>query len=175
MVDPARRAEIEAQYARLSRKMEPAYVYIAMYYDSMVQVRDYGNGIQLSMVESHTLLMIADNPGITPNELTQMWQRSKSAISQTVAKLAKKGLIRRERCAGDARVVHLYVTDAGDELALNHKDYDNRENLQMLRDLRQTCTDDEIRHFYKVISSLNALHRNASEECAQRTPEENQP
>lgn len=159
MLDPARREEIERLYQKLSPSMDVVYAYISMYNDLMLRPRDYGTGLMISMVEIHTLTMIADNPGITINELARMWRRTKGAISQNVTKLEQKGLIFRQRCTEDARVLHLYVTEEGKNLVLLHKDYDYRENIQMLTYLLETCTEEEVEHFYKIISIFWAMHQ----------------
>ena len=36
------------------------------------------------MMEIHTLTYIDDRPGITATELSKLWHKSKSAISQTI-------------------------------------------------------------------------------------------
>lgn len=159
MLDPARREEIERLYQKLSPSMDIVYPYISMYNDFMLRQRDYGTGLMISMVEIHTLTMIAEKPGITTNELAKMWRRTKGAISQNVTKLEQKGLIFRQRCTEDARVLHLYVTEEGKNLVLLHKDYDYRENIQMLTYLLETCTEEEVEHFYKIISIFWAMHQ----------------
>ena len=159
MAYQVRSEEIERLYQKLSTSMDVVYAYISMYNDLMLRPRDYGTGLMISMVEIHTLTMIADNPGITINELARMWRRTKGAISQNVTKLEQKGLISRKRCTEDARVVHLYVTEDGSDLVSLHKDYDYRENIQMLTALRQTCTEEEVEHFYKIISALWTMHQ----------------
>lgn len=159
MTNPARKEEIERFYQKLSPNMDIVYPYISMYNDVMQRPRDYGTGLMISMVEIHILTMIADKPGITINELARNWRRTKGAISQNVTKLEQKGLIYRKRCTDDARVVHLYVTESGNALVLAHKDYDHRENIEMLNYLLEICTEEEVEHFYKIISIFWSMHQ----------------
>jgi DNA-binding MarR family transcriptional regulator len=75
--------------------------------------RDYETGFPLYKVEIHTIQVIGNNPGINGNDLTVRMGVTKSAISQTVSKLLKKGLIRKTRLMADARESALEVTDLG--------------------------------------------------------------
>ena len=56
----------------------------------------------------------------------------KGAISQTLAKLEKRGLILRKKKDGNARTVHLYVTDKGKELSEAHKNFDIEHMTSLL-------------------------------------------
>ena len=59
------------------------------------------------------LAVVAAQPGIRVTELAAAMAIHPSTASNLLAKAEKSGLIRRERSARDQRVVHLYVTDAG--------------------------------------------------------------
>ena len=93
MADFNNKAEIDRVYAQLSPRADLVYSFVTVYNSYINELRDYGTGLMINMVEVHTLTMIADNPGITVNELSKMWNRTKGAVSQNVAKLEKKGLI----------------------------------------------------------------------------------
>ena len=128
------KAEIDALYKELNVYADQEYIF-AIFYDRYInQLRDYGNGILINMVEVHTLTMIADQPGITVNELAIQWRRTKGAVSQNVTKLDRKGLIKKERSEKDSRNIHLYVTEKGQELSDLHKKYDVED---IIKDLEQ--------------------------------------
>lgn len=59
------------------------------------------------------LATIARQPGIRVTEMAAAMAIHPSTASNLVAKAERGGLIRRERSSRDQRVVHLYLTDAG--------------------------------------------------------------
>ena len=89
------KAEIDALYKELNIYADQEYVFAIFYERYINQLRDYGYGLLINMVEVHTLTMIADQPGITVNELSKQWRRTKGAVSQNVTKLSRKGLIKK--------------------------------------------------------------------------------
>lgn len=75
------------RFKKLSKIVDPMYDFILTYSNYYSSRRDYGVGEKLTMLEVHYLTDIYDNPGITVTEIAKIWNRSKSAISQTVRKL----------------------------------------------------------------------------------------
>jgi DNA-binding MarR family transcriptional regulator len=75
--------------------------------------RDYKTGFPLFKVEIHTIQVIGNNPGINCTDLAARMGVTKSAVSQTVNKLLKKGLIRKTHLPADARESALELTDLG--------------------------------------------------------------
>lgn len=151
VTDALNKAEIDDVYAQLSPRADLVYSFVTVYNSYINELRDYGTGLMINMVEVHTLTMIADTPGITVNELSKMWNRTKGAVSQNVAKLEKKGLIVRRRSDDDARLVHLYATEEGEALSTAHKHFDNIDIAQTQRDLLKDCTMEELNAFFKVL------------------------
>lgn len=149
------KTEIDALYKELNIYADQEYVFAIFYERYINNLRDYGNGVLINMVEVHTLTMIADQPGITVNELAKQWRRTKGAVSQNVKKLSHKGLIKKERSEKDSRNVHLYVTEQGQELADLHKQYDVEDILKLRNDLLKDCTQQELDTFYKVLTLYN--------------------
>ena len=138
-------------YAQLSPRADMEYMFAIFYGRYMNKLRDYGNGMLINMVEVHTLTMIADQPGITANELAKQWRRTKGAVSQNRAKLEEKGLICKKRSENDSRNLHLYVTSQGQELSDLHKRYDVDDLLSLRSYLLSQCSEDELESFYKVL------------------------
>lgn len=149
--------EIDQIYSQLSPRADLLYRFVMVYSDYIYQFRDYGTGLIISMIEVHTLTMIEDNPGITASELAKMWNRTKSSVSQTIAKLEKKKLIFRKKSSHDAKVAHLYPTEAGIELSIKHKMYDNMDIMQTQQELLKSCTLEEFDAFYKVLEAYCKL------------------
>lgn len=77
--------------------------------------------------------------------------RTKSAISQIIAKIEKKGYITRKRCKSNYRVYHFYPTEEGLRLCRQHKIYDVQMMLATNERLLKFCTQEEIDAFYKVL------------------------
>ncbi|MEG2394508.1 MAG: MarR family transcriptional regulator, partial [Ruthenibacterium sp.] len=151
------KAEIDQIYAQLSPRADLLYSFVTIYDAYINELREYGTGTLINMVEVHTLTMIADKPGITVSELSVMWRRTKGAVSQNVSKLEKKGFIKRERDKNNAKIVHLFVTEDGKKLSMAHKLYDNMDIMQTQRDLLQTCTIEEVDAFFKVLKAYLKL------------------
>lgn len=151
------KAEIDRVYAQLSPRADLVYSFVTVYNAYINELRDYGTGVQINMVEVHTLTMVADNPGITVKELSKMWNRTKGAVSQNVAKLESKGLVTRSRSETDARQVQIFATEAGQKLSTAHKLFDNMDIMQTQRDLLQSCTIEDVDAFYKVLAAYLKL------------------
>ena len=75
--------------------------------------RDYETGFPLYKVEIHTIQIIGNRPGINSTDLAMDMGVTKSAVSQTLSKLLKKGLIRKTHLLTDARESTLELTDLG--------------------------------------------------------------
>jgi DNA-binding MarR family transcriptional regulator len=148
---PDNPAKINRQYATLSKRADLLYSFVETYNDYINGSRDYGTGLMISMVEVHILTLIHDHPGTTVSDLAGMWNRTKSAVSQNISKLEKKGLIFRERDEKNAKVMHLYVTDEGETLTMAHKAFDISDIKKTQDALAEECAPEEIRSFYKVL------------------------
>lgn len=143
--------EKKEKYDELNKRANILYKFVIMYSDFMKIAHDYGTGEIVNMVEIHTLAAIAENPGVTVTEVAQMWNRTKGAVSQNVAKLEKRGLIERKKENGNAKNVHLYITKKGKMLDLAHKKYDLNEYVWVDKILRNDFTDEEVNVFYKIM------------------------
>ena len=145
------KSEIDRIYSQISPRADELYQFVVLYNTYINQVRDYGTGELISMVEVHILTIIADNPGITASQLALKWGTTKGAISQNLKKLESKSLILRRKENDNAKTIHLYATEKGDRLSSAHKSYDNADILQTQHDLLKSCTSEEIDIFYKVV------------------------
>jgi DNA-binding MarR family transcriptional regulator len=74
------------------------------------------HGLPLSSYE--VLLFLADSPvgAMRMSELADEVLLSRSGLTRLVDRLARDGLLRRERCEGDARGWYAVITDEGREL-----------------------------------------------------------
>ena len=143
---------LDTAYQQLLSRADLVYKFATLYSDYLSENQDYGTGQLVTMVEVPTLSAIEANPGITVTELAQMNNRTKGAISQTVSKLEKKGLIRREKRDGNAKTVLLFCTPAGKELSGRHMANDVSEVTQTMAELLRNCTMQELDAFFKVMT-----------------------
>ncbi len=72
-------------------------------------------GAPLPVSEAHALLEVGRHGPLSSTELAKRLQLEKSTVSRIVAKLERRGWVRRLPCADDARVALLELTAAGRE------------------------------------------------------------
>jgi len=94
--------------------------------------RQYGSNVTLYAAEVHMLEIIGDRPGIMSTELAARLAISKGAVSQTLKKLAEKGLVRKS-AATDGRAAALFLTEDGEKVWKAHQAL----HEPMLRELQQ--------------------------------------
>lgn len=104
----------------------------------------------LTMREIHVLLFLANNPDYdTARDVTLYRGMSKSQVSQAVELLCAEGLLQRIPDEADRRMVHLAITQAGQPLARECQELQERcgtrlldglspEQVRQLRDLLET-------------------------------------
>lgn len=92
-------------------------------------------------------------PALQASELAKELGVSAAAISQVMACLESRGLIRREPSNKDKRVTEILPTEQGCTLANKVK-----ENCVRLNDLLlQRMTDEERRHFSSILDKVSAI------------------
>lgn len=128
------------------------YEFVMRYDDYIYAEHSYGTGYHLTMIEVHTLTYIEDHPGTTVTDLTGYWKKTKGAVSQIVSKLEDLGLVTKVKQEGNAKTVHLYVTETGLQTSRAHKLYDILDITKTLSQIQRECTSAEIDTFYKVLS-----------------------
>ncbi|MDR2976607.1 MAG: MarR family transcriptional regulator [Streptococcaceae bacterium] len=154
------RDSVDEQFRLLNKRHNNIYQFVILYYNYIISKHDYGTGESLSMIESHTITYIEENPGTTVSELAQFWSKTKGAVSQTVTKLIDKGYIVRKQSEQSARVYHLYVTEKGLKLSKAHKLYDTIDIAKTIGQLLETRTTEEIETFFKVLHDYIPLLKN---------------
>lgn len=75
--------------------------------------------LDLRPVEYTILMLVKENPGISPAKLASWLDVARPNISLFVDKLESRGLVKRERNVTDGRSQHLHATDSGVALATN--------------------------------------------------------
>ena len=88
------------------------------------------NGISVTPTEAHTILEIGMNKSINVTEIGTHFGVTKSAASQIIAKLNKKGLVEKKISAHSAKELELGLSEQGQEafeglMELRSAHYDN--------------------------------------------------
>lgn len=153
---------MENQYQEMKKRAEQLYMFVNLYGNQMSSIKDYGTGIEATMAEVHMLTYIEEHPGIANAELVRHWKKTKGAISQIISKLEKKGLVERANPNGNNKELRLFPTPAGIELSLAHKSNDVVYMTKVADTLIQTCTQEEVDHFFKVMGEYVNMLQNWS-------------
>ena len=85
--------------------------------------RDYGTGDKLYMREAHFI----DRVGLDGADMGTLAHRlgvSNGAVSQTAARLEKKGYVYRQAAAQDSRIIYCFLTDRGKQIYESHRRVD---------------------------------------------------
>ncbi len=125
--------------------------YLINEYDSLLH--DY-NGVVMFQAESQMVKAIGDSPGITASRLAEQFKKTKSACSQLVRKLKKKGWIMQKRNEENSREYNLFLTETGKDIYSRHRDFEDscyRRAFEMLSDI----TPDEMESYIKIQKRLN--------------------
>lgn len=110
------------------------------------------------------LTLIEQNPGITQTALSRADGRDKSSLTPALNGLEKRGLIRRDRLAGDKRSFALTLTPAGtDALVELHRHAQAHDD-----DLDRIIGLD---HKAQLINQLRRIITALSEDCPDDAPQ----
>ncbi len=112
---------------------------------------------ELTMTEVHTLVDLLDNPGMTSSELSKMYKKTRGAVCQIISKLEKSGCVIKKPYKANGKKLQLFLTDKGQEIAKEHKQYDVQALKGTLTRLLEKCSEEEILSFYKVLEVYNEI------------------
>lgn len=114
--------------------------------------RTYGTTDVLYMAEVHLLRDINNMENATVTRLAESHRKSKSAMTQLVNKLEKKGLVKKCRNQG-SRHIFLTPTEKGKLVAKYHDTLDAKEYSQLLMNLTDYTEEEfeKITRFIQII------------------------
>ncbi len=98
----------------------------------------------------YMLSLLAGEDGLSQGEVCRRFDQDPSRITRLAQGLEADGLIRRERCAGDARVVRMHLTDEGRELV---REFPERI-VAFDRRVRRAMGDDELEELRRLLGAL---------------------
>ena len=110
--------DINSAYQKLNVRANTLYEFVILYHNYIYAHHTYENE-NFNMMEIHTLTYIDDCPGITATELSKLWHKSKSAISQVIKRLVDSGYVEKRFKENNEKSVCLYATDKGQRLSLS--------------------------------------------------------
>lgn len=149
-------SDIDNAYRKVSARADKLYEFVLLYHNYICATHTYEYE-NCSMMAIHTLTYIDDNPGITATELSKLWHKSKSAISQTIKQLMDSEYIEKRYLENNEKTARLYVTEKGKRLSSVHKAYDVADILQTTTYLVERCGEEDLNAFYRIIEKYIEL------------------
>lgn len=150
----------ETQYISSNELLTRAnilYEFVDLFSNYEATPRNYDWNEDLSMNDVHLLARIEQLPGILSTTLASNSRRSKSLISQSIARLERGEYIIRVSEKDDSKKKMLFVTQKGKQLCEAHRRFDERNLLKTYNYLLRDCTPDEISAFYHVMQIYNNI------------------
>ena len=123
-------ADIATIYEDILQKLEKLVVMMeSMHTPSL----SFGTGVLMYTKEIHTIQAIGRHSGTNVTKLAEHTGVTKGAVSQTINKLVRKGLVRKTHLAGNDKEVVLELTDLGWTGFHNHEKF-HMDTLNMARE-----------------------------------------
>ena len=143
----------EATYERIMSKFDRVVTVMeSMHAPSL----SFGTGVAMYRREIHTIQAIGKNPGINITLLAEYMGVTKSAVSQIIKKLIKKGLVSKTYAPGNAKEVILELTDLGMIGFRNHEKF-HAEALNIAREYFGDQFENKLEAIEAVMTDLNKI------------------
>ena len=118
--------------------------------------RNYTAGDSLYMREVHFIVAVGPGSSPTMSEMARRLDVTQGAVSQTAARLEKKGYVTRAKAAEDKRLTTVSLTPKGEALCQEHIAYD-QERYRMVSEFYQEFTDQEPERFIAYEEKKQAM------------------
>ncbi|WP_407371729.1 MarR family winged helix-turn-helix transcriptional regulator [Carnobacterium sp.] len=96
------------------------------------------------------LVRIKENPGIIPDNLSEMIKVDRTTASRAIQKLEQNGLIEKRADSVNKKIKRLFTTPKGDELA----ECIVKENLYSNEVALKGLSDEEIKIFSQILTKI---------------------
>jgi DNA-binding MarR family transcriptional regulator len=113
--------------------------------------------------QSRLLLLIAENDGVIQRDLAMGMDVRPSSMTEMLARMEQLGLIRREQDEKDQRVMHIFLTEQGKEVAEESRKTSTQMAEKLFEGLTPEETDEMLRLTEKLTAHLDALDSAVSE------------
>jgi len=120
--------------------------------------RSYGTDVHLYSTEIHTIQAIGEMEDASLTCLAKHMGVTKGAVSQTIAKLADKGLLVKRPAPGNAREIRMELTSLGRTAHRHHEVFDRR----ILSAIEAYCgseTPEKVNLYLEVLRDFEAILR----------------
>lgn len=145
--------EIITTYEELLEKLEQVITKIeSMHTPSL----SFGTGVLMHQNEIHTVQAIGGHSRINVTNLAKYKGVTKGAISQTIKRLIRKGLVRRTHAPGNAKEVLLELTDLGWIGFRNHEKF-HMDTLEIAREYFGDQLKSKLERISLAADDLNAM------------------
>lgn len=114
--------------------------------------RHYADRFGIGIPEWRVIANLGRHPGITANDVVERSAMDKVTVSRAVAALEEKGLLAREKDAGDKRKSRLTLSEKGAKVYAEIAPL----ALGFERDLLTALSTDEAAQLERIIDKLNA-------------------
>ncbi len=147
------KSSIDDTYERIMSKFDR----VVMAMESMHSPSlSFGTGVTMYRKEIHTIQAIGKNPEINITNLAELMGVTKSAASQVIKKLERKGLVRKTYVPGNAKEVILELTELGRVGYLNHEKF-HMEALDIARGYFGDQLKNKLEAMEAVMTDFNAI------------------
>lgn len=100
-----------------------AYRLINKYNAKTKQPKTFGTAEPVCGSETQIMDVLANEGDVTASQIANILGITKGAVSQTLSKLQKKGLISREAVGDGGNIVYIRLSEAGKEILVNYYAY----------------------------------------------------
>ena len=111
---------------------------------------DFGSGDILYRSEIHTIEAIGHKEGLNVTELAAALEITKGTVSQLVTKLARKGLVLKNRGDRNEKEITLTLTPKGREAFEGHEKFHREIYLDFMRIFRDV-SNEQLESFQEVL------------------------
>ena len=143
--------DITTLYEEILQKLEKV---IAMMESMHTPPLSFGTGVLMHTKEIHTIQAIGRRPGINVTRLAEQAAVTKGAVSQTVNKLVKKGLVMKTHPPGNDKEVVLELTNLGRIGFQNHEKF----HMDALNIAREYYGDQLDNKFESINSAVDSIY-----------------
>ena len=149
-------SEVIIKYEQLMDVLDKAFTKVEALHTPS---RDFGTGISMFRKEIHTLQAIGQHPKINITALADHMGVTKGAVSQMVAKLVKKGMVRKIYAEDNKKEVIMELTNLGWIGFRNHEKF-HMDVFNIAREYYGEQLKIKLEMFMTVMSDLSAILEN---------------
>jgi DNA-binding MarR family transcriptional regulator len=117
---------------------------------------DYGVGCLLYRAEIHTIEAIGGHVQTNITDLSNYLGVTKSAVSQMIDKLVKKGMVNKQVLSKSDTEVALSLTKNGEQVCAGHAAY-HKEFYHAIDQILTAVPEEDIKAFCEIMDKLDSI------------------